>query len=99
MFKLVNFILNCKLQNKSDIEFKNLIINSGFVFLFRLLGLIFGFILTFLITKFYGTEILGIYTLSFTMLTVVAVLSRLGLDEALVKIVSGLMNLTALYFF
>lgn len=91
MFKLVNFILNCKLQNKSDIEFKNLIINSGFVFLFRLLGLIFGFILTFLITKFYGTEILGIYTLSFTMLTVVAVLSRLGLDEALVKIVSGLM--------
>lgn len=63
---------------------------SGVVFMFRVLGLLSGYLLSYMITRYFGEEILGVYSLSFTLLSLIVVVSRLGLDEALVKIVSDL---------
>ena len=73
-----------------DFNLKELLQGSAIVFVFKFLGLFSGYVLSYIITKYYGEEILGIYSLSFTLLSFVVVLSRMGLDEAMVKVISDL---------
>jgi O-antigen/teichoic acid export membrane protein len=73
-----------------DFNFSELLKGSAFVFLFRFLGLFSGYALSFIIIKHFGESVLGIYSLSFTLLSFVVVLSRMGLDVALVKVISDL---------
>jgi len=73
-----------------DFNLKELLQGSAIVFLFKFLGLFSGYVLSYIITKHYGEETLGIYSLSFTLLSFVVVLSRMGLDEAMVKVISDL---------
>ena len=81
-----------KLKSKltKDMQLKELLSGSAVVFFFRILGLFSGYVLSYIITQYFGEELLGVYSLSFTILSLVVVVSRLGLDEALVKIVSDL---------
>ncbi|MCS5663041.1 MAG: flippase [Flavobacteriales bacterium] len=81
-----------KLKSKltKDMQLKELLSGSAVVFFFRVLGLFSGYVLSYIITQYFGEELLGVYSLSFTILSLVVVVSRLGLDEALVKVVSDL---------
>ena len=82
-----------KLKNKftKDMQLKELLSGSAVVFFFRVLGLFSGYLLSYIISQYFGEEVLGVYSLSFTILSLVVVVSRLGLDEALVKVVSDLL--------
>lgn len=80
-----------KKKIKIDEQFQELISGSSIVFLFRLFGFFSGYLLSYIITNYYGEEVLGVYSLAFTILSFVVVLSRLGLDEALVKVISDLL--------
>ena len=82
--------LKSKLAN--DLQLKELLSGSAVVFAFKVLGLVSGYLLSYIITKHFGEEVLGVYSLTFTILSLVVVASRLGLDEALVKIVSNLVS-------
>ena len=82
--------LKSKLAN--DLQLKELLSGSAVVFIFRILGLFSGYLLSYIITQYFGEEVLGVYSLSFTLLSLVVVASRLGLDEALVKILSDLIS-------
>jgi O-antigen/teichoic acid export membrane protein len=82
--------LKSKLAN--DLQLKELLSGSAVVFIFRILGLFSGYLLSYIITHYFGEEVLGVYSLSFTILSLVVVASRLGLDEALVKILSDLIS-------
>jgi len=88
LFKKYINILLTKLQ--LDFNLRELLRGSAIVFLFKFLGLFSGYVLSYIITKHYGEETLGIYSLSFTLLSFVVVLSRMGLDEAMVKVISDL---------
>ena len=73
-----------------DLNLNEMIRGTAFVFIFRLLGLFSGYMLTYIITQYFGDEVLGIYSICFTLLSLGVVFSRMGLDEALVKVVSQL---------
>ena len=83
--------LKSKLAN--DLQLKELLSGSAVVFTFKVLGLVSGYLLSYIITRHFGEEVLGVYSLTFTILSLVVVASRLGLDEALVKVVSNLVSI------
>jgi len=73
-----------------DLNLNELIRGTAFVFIFRLLGVFSGYILSYIITQYFGDEVLGIYSICFTLLSLGVVFSRIGLDEALVKVIPQL---------
>lgn len=46
----------------------------------RLLGLIVGYAFTFLVSRYYGSQVLGAHTLSVTVLMMFSVIGRMGMD-------------------
>ncbi|MCL6266667.1 flippase [Flagellimonas myxillae] len=69
---------------------KKEILSKGFLFLIiRLLGLFAGYTFTYLVVKFYGTEVYGLVVLCFSLFVFSGVLGRLGIDVNLVKFYSS----------
>lgn len=68
-----------------DRGFREVAREGGLTFLVRIGGLIAGYLFIFLISRFYGSEVLGAHTLSVTVLMMFTVLGRLGTDVNLVK--------------
>ncbi|HMT27718.1 MAG TPA: flippase [Bacteroidia bacterium] len=66
-------------------SFLEIISGSAATFLIRLLGLIVGYAFTFLISRYYGSQVLGAHTLSVTVLMMFSVIGRMGMDTHLVK--------------
>jgi len=65
------------------------ILNKGFSFLIlRLGGLFLGYIFTFLIAREYGASILGLISLSFTLIMCLSIFGRLGIDVNLIPFFS-----------
>jgi len=58
----------------------------------RLLGTLSGFIITLLVAKTLGAESAGLYFLSFTVVTFLAVACRLGLDMTVIKFTGRSLN-------
>jgi len=79
-----------KIRNRinSDIHLKELLKGSSIAFVLRIIGIIAGYIFTLLITRGYGAEAMGIFALSFTLLQIASVISRLGMDTALLRFVA-----------
>ena len=67
--------LKSKLAN--DLQLKELLSGSAVVFTFKVLGLVSGYLLSYIITRHFGEEVLGVYSLTFTILSIVVVASRL----------------------
>ncbi len=78
--------LKAKIQK--DIHFAELIKGSGIAFVFKILGIICGYVFTLLVTRTLGAEAWGIFTLSFTVLQITSVIGRLGMDTALLRFVA-----------
>lgn len=65
------------------------ILNKGFSFLIlRIGGLFLGYIFTFLIAREYGAGVLGLVSLSFTLIMCLGILGRLGIDVNLIPFFS-----------
>jgi O-antigen/teichoic acid export membrane protein len=71
-----------------DKTFTELLTGSGLVLFFKVIGMTAGYIFSLLITKLLGVESYGIFTLCFTVLSILVVISKLGLDNASVKSIS-----------
>lgn len=62
------------------------ILTKGFsFFIFRIGGLLAGYLFTFLIARFYGASVNGLVALCFTLFLFVGIFGRLGLDTNLTK--------------
>jgi len=75
-----------------DQNFTELIKGTGFVLFFKILGMVAGYFFNYLITHLLGTESYGIYAICFTLLSIAVVISKLGLDNALVKSISAFLK-------
>lgn len=69
-----------------DIDF-NEILKKGTVFtIFRGCAFLFGYVFSWITIRYYGSDIYGLVTLSFTVMVIVSVLTRYGLDINLTKV-------------
>ena len=65
---------------------KNEIIEKALkVFSFRVLGYLFGFVFTWIVASKYGAKTQGCFSIAFMFLALSTMLSKLGLETALVK--------------
>jgi O-antigen/teichoic acid export membrane protein len=72
----------------NDIHLKELLRGSGSAFMLKIAGLLLSYLFTLLITRIYGADTMGLFALSITILTILAMLGRLGFDTALVRFVA-----------
>ncbi len=68
---------------------KKLISSSGVNFIFRIFGLGTSFLTTVLITRFFGVETFGDYSLVFALSQIIALLFTLGIPNTLIKIIGN----------
>ncbi|MDX8361122.1 flippase [Cytobacillus sp. IB215316] len=87
--RVFQFKLGSKISHYTkNKDYWELIKGSGVTFILRLLSFILLYVLNFLIAKVYGAEALGIYTLSFTLLTICLTLVLLGTDTAIIRLIT-----------
>ena len=72
-----------------NIVSSELISGSSVAFSYKILGILASYIFTFLVTRNFGAEAMGVYSLSFTVLLLTVVVGRFGLDTALLRFISG----------
>lgn len=72
----------------ADVHLEELIKGSSSAFLFRVAGLGVGYLLTLIIAQKYGAATLGIYSLSITLMSMLAMLGRLGLDSFIIRFIA-----------
>jgi O-antigen/teichoic acid export membrane protein len=82
MIRKIKRGLHADLKDRSFLE---IVRESGITFAIRLGGLIAGYAFIFLISRYFGSAVLGAHTLSITVLMMFTVLGRLGMDTHLVK--------------
>ncbi len=73
---------------EGDVHFKDLIKGSTTFFVIRILGLAVAYAFTLLVTRKLGASAWGIFTICFTVLQIVSVVGRLGLDTALLRFIA-----------
>lgn len=78
------------MKNKINISnpstaFRKLLTSGGLTFMYRIAGLFFSFLITFLITKNYGESVYGNYALIFTLLQASTMIFALGLPNAVIS--------------
>jgi len=78
MFKLLNSV-------GKDAHFVELIQKASMAFILRVVGAALGFLLNVYIAKQLGANEYGLYVLAFTLVTVLCVFSRLGMDSVIVR--------------
>ena len=73
-----------------DKNFIELIKGSSISLVLKVIGMLFGYVIMLFITKYYGAEEWGIYSLCITVLSVALLLPRFGFDSSLVRIIAEL---------
>ncbi len=76
-----------KVKLEEDKHFKELVKGSGTAFALRVLGIIFGYLFTFTVSRKLGAKAWGIFALSMVLLQVASVIGKLGMDTALLRFV------------
>ena len=86
---MIKNILN-KIQKKIQSEslLHQLVKFTSYTFLIRTFGAISSYVLVLLITQLYSSEIFGIYSITQTILLILALLCRLGFDTGSLRLVS-----------
>jgi O-antigen/teichoic acid export membrane protein len=74
---------------RTDREYGELIRTSFFALLVRLTGVITGFVVTLITTRYFGANALGIVSICLAILSFSSVFGKAGLDVALLKFVAG----------
>ncbi len=73
---------------EGDVHLREVIRGSTTFLILRILGMIVAYAFTLLVTRKLGASAWGIFALSFTVLQIASVLSRLGLDGALLRFIA-----------
>lgn len=73
---------------RSKLSFSDLAKGSSVAFGLRIFGMLVGYIFTLMISNYYGAEALGVYSLSFVFLQMIATFGRLGIDMTSVKFIA-----------
>ncbi|TLD42419.1 MAG: Polysaccharide biosynthesis protein [Candidatus Jettenia ecosi] len=76
------------LPSHFDLHLKELLKGSSIAFIIRMLGMVTGYLFALLVTRNYGAEAMGIFALSQTVLLVISLFSKLGLDTASMRFIS-----------
>lgn len=76
-------ILFSKIVNNQDQS--EIIKKSSSFLLFRFIGILAGYLFTYIIAKNYGAAVNGLVALSFTVFLIVSVVGRLGVDANIIK--------------
>lgn len=71
-----------------DLHFKELLNGGSISFLFRLIGLVIGYIFTLFVSRNYGADVLGILSLSLMVITIASVVGKFGIDTVLVRFIA-----------
>jgi len=71
---------------------RDILKGSAVIFIFKVLGAVSLFLIHILISRYYGAETLGIFSLILSLLTIGAILSRVGLDVYVVRVLPSLEN-------
>ena len=71
---------------------KDILKGSLIIFLFKVVGAISLFLTNILISRYYGLETLGIFTLIFMLMMIATTISRIGLDIFVVRVIPSLEN-------
>ena len=74
----------------TDTHLSELIKGSLSSFILKILGMLFGYLGMLFITNRYGAEEFGIYTVGITLLSIVVLIPKFGMDQSLVRIVGEL---------
>lgn len=82
MLKKIKQDFGARFQDKSLLE---LIKGSANTLLLRVLGFVVGYIFIFIISRFYGSSVVGSFTLCSTVLIIFSVIGRLGFDSSIVR--------------
>ena len=82
---MINHIIS---KLSSNTHLKELVKGSSIAFIFRILGMCFGYIFIFLIARWYGSEAVGSFSLSFTLLHIFTTIGVFGFDNSLIKFIS-----------
>jgi len=70
-----------------DEQFFELLKSSSISFTLRIVGIILGYAFVLLVTQGYGAEAMGIFTLTFTFLQIISIISRLGMDTVILRFI------------
>ncbi len=81
-------IKKIKAKLSEDIHFKELVKGSFDYFILRISGMVVGYVFTIVVTRNLGASAWGIFALCITILQIVSVLSKLGLDTALLRFIA-----------
>ena len=79
-----------RIFNSNDSNFKELIKGSSSAFFLRITGMLFTYLSMLFITRVYGAEVWGLYTLGFTVLSIAVVIPVFGFDNSLIRILTDL---------
>jgi len=77
---------------KNKINSSTLIKGASVSFIIRIIGMVLGYLVTLIISNYYGANVLGIYALTFVFIQMFAMMARLGMDMALVKYIAEYEN-------
>ncbi len=78
-----------KIKNKlnKDIHLKELLTGSAVTFILKITGMILGYVVILIISRKYGAEGVGIYNLSLSLMTFLAMVSSMGLNISILRYV------------
>lgn len=79
---------NSFLRFKTDKEYNELIRTSFLALVVRMIGVLTGFFVTLLTSRFFGADALGLVSICIAILSFASVFGKLGLDVALLKYVA-----------
>ena len=81
-------LLKLRSKLESDTHLNEVLKGSATFFIFKVLGMALAYIFMLLVTRKLGAYAWGVFTLSLTLLQIVSVISRLGLDTALLRFIA-----------
>lgn len=70
-------------------SFTKIVSSSGINFIFRIAGLLFSFLTTIIITRLFGVDAFGNYTIAFTVSQATGIIFTLGIPNTLIKLVGN----------
>ena len=78
-----------KLKNKlnGDIHFKEILTGSAITFVLKMSGMLLGYVVILIISRQYGAEGVGVYNLTLSLMTFVAMIAAMGMNVSILRYV------------
>ena len=66
-------------------HFRTILIGSSTAFIFKIFGMAFGYLLIFLIAKIYGSEVIGIYSVTTSIILIASMIGSMGVNTSILR--------------